>query len=69
MKFHVSLTDLKKDLKSFGLNPADWILEKRPDRQIRLYHREDREFSLIGWVARTRLTNRYQWDRLVLASI
>lgn len=58
---------LKLDLKSYGLNPADWTAFLKRENRVILRHRKDREFTMTGFVRKD--SRGEQWRSLELRSI
>jgi hypothetical protein len=62
--------ELLAQLKSFGLNPNEWLLDRRRSHGTQLVarHRQDAEFRLLG-SARVRPDGQAQWRSLSLLSL
>ena len=59
--------NLKKHLKNFGLNPADWTLLPASRQTYLVVHRKSRNLKLLGQV--TRPSKGGTWRSLTLLSI
>lgn len=59
---------LQAELKSFGLNPSEWNIEKIHAAEYMIKHKTDKDFSFWGKLQFTK-TKRPTWKILQLASI
>lgn len=58
MKTRRRLLLLATKLKQFGLNPADWKIERRARDEYRIYQPWNEDFELVGRIdARNRWVN------------
>ena len=49
------LKNLLSQLRTFGLNPNDWCIERRSFQRngVQLYHRDDQDFRILTHVTRS----------------
>mgnify|MGYP003337751171 CR=1 FL=1 len=58
---------LQTELKSFGLNPTDWSLQKLDGFEYLIHHKEEQGFTFFGKLKREK--ERLRWKFLQLVSI
>lgn len=57
---------LKDDLKKFGLNPTEWIIEQLEDQIYQIAHVDDHQFYFLGKARHVGLLP--EWTQLKLLS-
>jgi hypothetical protein len=61
-----ALIQLQIDLKKFGLNPADWKLQKMKRRYYKIANVRDQDFYFLGEARQKNFVP--QWTQIQLAS-
>lgn len=58
---------LQTDLINYGLNPAEWTIQKIRNTYFRVQHNGDKSFSFLGQLEYH--NRRPRWKKLILISL
>lgn len=64
---NLNLGQLKSELKKFGLNPADWNIQRLKEEKYKIANNKDQNFYFLGDAKQVGIAP--QWENIQLISI